>query len=486
VSAVAGTSADPAQLAGGPVAPALEREYDVLVAGGGNAGLCAAIAARRAGARVLLVEAAPRWQRAGNSRHTRNLRLAHARANAALTGPYPEAEFLDDLLRVTEGATDPELARLTIDRSTELWDWLVEQGVRFQPALAGTLGLERTNAFFLGGGKAAVNALYRTAGRLGVEVVYDASVESLGIERGIFQSARVVHGGADYEVAARTLVAATGGFEANREWLAEHWGEAAHRFVVRGTPFNRGVVLRALLAAGVAPVGDPRQCHAIAVDARAPASDGGIVTRLDCVVFGVVVDRNGRRFYDEGEDLWPRRYAIWGRLIADLPEQIAHVVIDAKAIDLFMPSLYPPARADTLGELAGRLGLDPDALERSVADFNASCRTGPAGFDPRILDDCSTHGLDPPKSHWARPIDTPPFYGYSLRPGITFTYLGVRVDAAARMQLADGSASENLFAAGEIMAGNVLGRGYLAGLGMTLGAVFGRIAGTEAARRAAA
>ncbi|MBO0903507.1 FAD-dependent tricarballylate dehydrogenase TcuA [Jiella sonneratiae] len=451
---------------------------DVLVAGGGNAALCAAINAARAGARVLVVEAAPKFYRGGNTRHTRNLRCAHDEGNEVLTGPYPEEEFWDDLMRVTGGETDEELARFTIAQSKELWDYMNEQGVRFQPSLGGTLSLGRTNAFFLGGGRAMINALYRTAEALGVRVVYEAEVVDVEIEDGFFLSATVSHGGTRHRIAAKALVAAAGGFEANIEWLTEAWGPEAKNFLIRGTPYNRGSMLRLLLDRGVRPIGDPKQCHAVAIDARAPKFDGGISTRLDCVVFGIVVNRAAERFYDEGEDFWPKRYAIWGRLVAAQPEQIAYAIIDRTSIDKFMPSVFPPIEAASIEELAGRLELDPAALRHTVESFNAAVR--PGSFDPAALDDCRTEGLAPEKTHWARPIAEPPFYAYPLRPGITFTYLGVRVNRRAQIVMDDGKPSANMFAAGEIMAGNVLGKGYLAGIGMTIGAVFGRIAGREA------
>jgi tricarballylate dehydrogenase len=229
-------------------------------------------------------------------------------------------------------------------------------------------------------------------------------------------------------------------------------------------------------------VGDPRGCHAVALDARAPKFDGGIVTRLDSVPFGIVVNKEVRRFYDEGEDFWPKRYAIWGKLIAQQPEQIAYSIIDAKALPLFLPSVFPPVQAASIPELASALGLDSSALVTVVNDFNRAVR--PGAFDPGGLDNCRTDGLAPPKSHWACPIDTPPYYGYPLRPGITFTYLGVTVNEQARVIMQDDRPAKNVFAAGEVMAGNILGKGYLAGFGLTIGSVFGRIAGREAARHA--
>jgi len=457
-------------------------DVDVLVIGGGNAALCAAIAARRAGASVLVLEAAPKFYRGGNTRHTRNMRCAHDAATDTLSGPYPEEEFWDDLLQVTGGKTNEQLARHMISQSKEMLGWIAAQGVRFQPSLGGTLSLGRTNSFFLGGGRAMLNALYVTAGRLGVVVCYDAEVIALDITDGVFRSATYRRGSADVLVRARTLVAASGGFEANIAWLEELWGEAADNFLIRGTPYNRGTVLRMLLDHGAEPVGDATQCHAVAIDARAPKFDGGIITRLDCVVFGIVVNRDARRFHDEGEDIWPKRYAVWGRLVAAEPGQIAYIVFDAPALSLFMPSLYPPIAAASIAGLARLLKLDPAALERTVAGFNAAVR--PGTFDPSRLDDCRTEGLSPPKSHWARRIETAPFYAYPVRPGITFTYLGTRVGRDARIVMRKRGPAANMFAAGEIMAGNVLGQGYAAGIGMTIGSVFGRIAGREASAHA--
>src|SRR5690348_2108797 len=458
------------------------RKYDVLVIGGGNAALCAAISARRQGASVLVLEGAPKFYRGGNTRHTRNMRCAHDAATEILTGPYTEEEFWEDLLRVTGGQTDEELARFMIAESKDILTWIVEQGVRWQPSLGGTLSLGRTNSFFLGGGRAMLNALYRTAEALGVDVVYGAEVTDLEIDNGMFLAATVKQGQGTVSVRAGTLVAAAGGFEANIEWLKQYWGEAADNFLIRGTPYNRGSILKMLLAKGVQEVGDPTQCHAVAIDARAPRFDGGIITRLDCVVFGIVVNRDATRFYDEGEDIWPKRYAIWGRLVAGQPGQIAYIIFDSTVLTSFMPSLFPPISANTIAELAAKLELDPAALEKTVATFNAAVK--PGTFDHTILDDCRTEGLTPPKTHWARRIETPPYYAYPVRPGITFTYLGTRVNKQARMLLKDGKPSANMFAAGEIMAGNVLGKGYAAGMGMTIGSVFGRIAGREAAKNA--
>jgi tricarballylate dehydrogenase len=463
--------------------PDRTKTYDVLVAGGGNAALCAAITARQAGASVLLVESAPRAFRGGNSRHTRNLRAMHDTPNEVLTDAYREDEYWDDLLRVTGGNTDESLARMTIRASSGVFGWMKDAGVRFQPSLTGTLNLGRTNAFFLGGGKALVNAYYLTAEKLGVEILYDTEVVSLNLDDGSVRSIDIAYKGFPETVQARCVVASSGGFQANLDWMREYWGDAVDNFVIRGTPYNRGRILKNLLDQGVASIGDPTQCHAVALDARAPKFDGGITTRLDSVPYSVVVNRNGDRFYDEGEDVWPKRYAIWGRLIAQQPGQIAYSICDAKAFPLFMPSVFPAYKADTVAELAVKMKLDPAKVLAAIDGFNAAVRPGQV-FDNLKLDANATDGLTPNKTNWARAIDKPPFYGYPLRPGITFTYLSVKVNENARVLMDNGQPAGNLFASGEIMSGNILGKGYLAGFGMTIGTVFGRIAGQEAARRA--
>jgi tricarballylate dehydrogenase len=283
-------------------------------------------------------------------------------------------------------------------------------------------------------------------------------------------------------------VLAAGGFESNRDWLREAWGQneagewPTDNFLIRGTRFNMGVLLKDMMAVGADSIGDPSQSHCVAIDARAPLYDGGICTRIDCVSLGVVVNRDAVRFYDEGEDFWPKRYAIWGRLVAQQPGQIGYSIIDAKAIGRFMPPVFPGTKADSLPQLAEALGLNASTFVETIDTFNRACH--PGKFDHTALDNCHTDGLTPAKTHWARPIDTPPFYGYALRPGITFTYLGLKTNERAAVHF-NGRPSPNLFVAGEMMAGNVLGKGYTAGVGMSIGTAFGRIAGTSAADAAA-
>ena len=455
--------------------------YDVVVIGGGNAALCAAITAREEGASVLLLEAAPKEWRGGNSQHTRNLRCMHNQPQDVLIDAYTEEEYWQDLLKVTAGKTNEHLARLVI-RSTETCrNWMRKHGVNFQPPLSGALHVARTNAFFMGGGKALVNAYFRSAKNLGVTIKYETKIQSLDIQYGKFIAA-IAEDGTRFE--GRSCVLAAGGFESNREWLREAWGQndsgewPADNFIIRGTRFNQGNLLKFMLDQGVDSIGDPSQSHCVAVDARAPLYDGGICTRIDCVSLGIVVNNSAQRFYDEGEDFWPKRYAIWGRLVAKQPQQIGYSIIDSKSVGRFMPPVFEGVKANSIRELAQKLNLDVDQLEKTVEGFNSACVAGK--FNHTILDDCHTQHLTPAKTHWAVPLDQPPFFAYALRPGITFTYLGLKVedDAAVRF---NNIPSPNLYVAGEMMAGNVLGQGYTAGVGMSIGTTFGRIAGKNAA-----
>jgi tricarballylate dehydrogenase len=453
---------------------------DVLVVGGGSAALCAAIAARRSGVSVRMVEWAPAALRGGNTRHARNFRLMHDRPAWYVPGAYSEDTFFRDLLRVTQGATDERLAGVLIRGSATIAQWLGGNGVRLQDPAAGAMPYSRRTAFFLGGGKAMINALYMTAAKLGVTISYDSEVVELAFGDHRNCEADIAHGGSIERVAAKTMVVCSGGHQANLDWLRESFGAAADGFLIRGTPYVTGSVLRLLLDAGVKPVGDPSRAHMVAVDARGPKFDGGIVTRITAIPHGIVVDRNGRRFHDEGEDARKTHFARWGARIADCPGQIAYLIMDAKGLNRALPTALPPIRAGSIPALATALGLDPAALETTIRDFNAAT----VATDDRPLTECCTAGLTPPKSRGAVALAVPPFAAYPLRPGLTFTHFGVAVDEHMRVLRQGGRPLRNVFAAGMIMAANVLGDGYLAGLGVTLSTVFGRLAGEEAARQA--
>ena len=425
---------------------------------------------------LLLEKTSAEW-RGGNSKYTRNIRLA---------GPsYSEEEFMADLVGVTGEEIDRDLATLVIERSGGVSRWMESHGVRWQRPFRGTLQLERTNHFFLGGGKALLNTYYDRAQRAGVDVRYHAEVVSLQLTARRFRSAIVDLPEGRREVSAPAVVVASGGFESNLEWLRRYWGEAVDNYLIRGTSANDGRLLADLLDAGALQRGNPRGFHAVACDARSPRYEGGIVTRVDSLPFGIVVNRDGRRFGDEGQDLWPKRYAIWGGLIAVQPDQLAFSVFDRQVLGRFIPPLFPALEAAGIEGLAAQMKVDPAALATTVREFNSAVQRD-LPYDFSRLDGRGTFGLQPPKSNWALPIDQPPFFAYPMRPGITFTYLAVGVDRDARVLDRSGRPLENVFAAGEVMAGNILLNGYVGGVGLTIGTVFGRIAGEEAAEYAGA
>lgn len=481
------------------------KAFDIVVIGGGNAALCAAISAieqakeQGFSLQVALLESSPKKWRGGNSQHTRNLRSMHDAPTDVLTQSYSEDEFFDDVFKVTKGQTNEQYARFVISKTPQIVEWAKKNGVRFQPSMRGTLHLGRTNAFFLGGGKSLVNAYYTSAKNLGVQIFYEYEALELIAQNNTINEVLVLDKAQNKQIRfqAKAFVIASGGFESNLEMLEEAWGECARNFIIRGTKFNQGKMLKALQNIDAKIIGDPTQGHMVAIDARTPKYDGGIASRVDCVSLGIVVNSAGKRFYDEGEDFWPKRYAIWGRLVAQQEGQIAYSITDSKVQSAYMPSLFPPIIADSIPELAHKLNsdktlqmqIDADELEKTIKQYNEKVLLGT--FNHTIQDDCHTQGLDIEKTHWALKIDTPPYYCYPLRPGVTFTYMGVKVNMDGQVYKSvdknatnnsEESLFDNLFAAGEIMAGNILTQGYVAGFGMSIGSVFGRLAGASATK----
>lgn len=441
---------------------------DTLVVGGGNAGLCSAIELALKGIDVTILESAPEFYRGGNSKYTRDIRYAHDE-DKFTSGVYTEEELLSDLVSVSGELPDPEMARDVIKMSRKMPYWMEANGIVFKKEIRGTLDLSRTNAFFLGGGKSLMNTYYERARSLGVKIAYNAQVTDIKINGNRFESVTATMPDGKRQIRAQNLIVCSGGFEANKEWLSEIWGDSSRNFKIRGTRYNTGIPLKSLIKNGARSVGDPKGGHMIAVDQRAPEFDGGIVTRIDAIPKGIALNIRCERFYDEGEDIWPKRYAIWGKLLAEQEQQTAFAITDSRTYSSFMPSAYPPVVSDSLDELAKRLGLPSDKLVARIKEYNSHviCNdTSPDHFR------CYTSGLTPEKSHFATTIDSPPFYGYPLRPGLTFTYMGVRIDHRGRVMLADGPA-ENMYAAGEIASGNVLKSGYLAGFGLTIGTTLG-------------
>ncbi|HED6149389.1 TPA: FAD-dependent tricarballylate dehydrogenase TcuA, partial [Campylobacter coli] len=330
-------------------------EFDIVVIGGGNAALCAAIsAASKGNVKIALLESSPKEWRGGNSQHTRNLRSMHDAPTDVLVESYSEDEFFEDVFKVTKGQTNEEYARFVISHTPQAVEFAKKYGVRFQPSMRGTLHLGRTNAFFLGGGKSLVNAYFNTAQNLGVEIFYEFEALDLVIDGGWCKEILVLDKKQNKELKfkAKAVIVASGGFESNLEWLEEAWGEKARNFIIRGTRFNQGKMLRALQKNHAQIIGDPTQGHMVAIDARTPKYDGGIASRVDCVSLGIVVNKKAQRFYDEGEDFWPKRYAIWGRLVANEEDQIAYSITDSKVQKCYMPSLFEPIVANSIEDLA--------------------------------------------------------------------------------------------------------------------------------------
>lgn len=446
-----------------------------IVIGGGNAGLSAAIELAILGRKVTLLEAAPKFYRGGNSKYTRDIRYAHEN-DRFTSGSYSASELLSDLKSVSGQLPDEKMASLVVDMSRDMPYWMEKQGIRFKAEIRGTLDLSRTNAFFLGGGKALMDAYYERAESLGISIVYDSKVTDIKLQGNRCSKIEAMVMGKPTEMTAENFIIASGGFESNRKWLEEIWGPGSRNFRIRGTRYNMGEPLRSMIRRGAVVVGDPRGGHIIAVDDRAPEYDGGIVTRIDAIPKGIVVNRNCRRFYDEGEDIWPKRYAIWGKLVADQEEQIAYVITDSTARGRFMPTAFPPYVDSDICNLATKIGLNPSEMEKTVLDFNDHVRCEPSIKDVDFH--CHTEGLAPPKSHWASPIINPPFYAYRLRPGLTFTYMGLKIDYHGRIVSGDGPI-ENCYAAGEIASGNILNSGYLAGFGLTIGCTTAWLASRE-------
>ncbi len=490
-----------------------EQRTGIIVVGAGNAGMSAAHAARERGCDVVVLEKAdPEWS-GGNSAFTAGaIRLAHGGVDdlreilegidddlAARTDldPYTEDDFLADMRRVTLGRGDAEMAGILVRDSGAAVRWLHERGLRFRLMYERQAYEVDGRHRFWGGlavgtvdGGEGLMAQHRAAAeRTGIDVRHGVAVTDLvrddaGAVRGV-----VVRDadGARRTIGADAVVLAAGGFEADPRMRAAHLGPNWDVAKVRGTPHNTGEVLMAALAHGAQAYGHWSGCHAIQWDADAPPTgDREITNRFSRQSYpvGIVVNRRGERFLDEGEDFRNYTYAKFGAEVLRQPEGIAAQVFDAKTVGLLRAIDYeaPGAArvdADTLGDLADGLGVDRAGFERTVEAFNAAIATEHE-FEPSVKDGRGTVGITPPKSNWAQAIDTPPYVGFRITCGITFTFGGVRVDADARVLDAAGRVIPGLCAAGELVGG-LFFHNYPGGSGLTAGAVFGRRAGYAAA-----
>ena len=478
--------------------------------------MCAALSAREAGASVVLLERAPLQERGGNSWFSAGVFRAAYENVAELEsvfgdlgdevrrttdfGSYPKAEFHDDLMRLAESRCDPELARLLVEHSLESLRWIREHGVRFVPAYARqSFAVDGVRRFWgglvlqtEGAGAGLVDALYRAAEEAGVEVRYETAAIGLDLKDGRVRGVRCLRGGSFAHVGAQAVVLAAGGFEANTEWRARYLGPGWDLAKVRGTRFNTGDGIRMAIDIGAMPWGNWSGCHAVAWDWAAPPFGDfavGDVHQKHSYQLGIIVNKDGKRFFDEGADFRNYTYARLGRLILSQPAQVAWQVFDGQVLDLLRDEYRLPRasrlRADTLSELAAQMpGVDVDGLLAEVQAFNDAVQPD-RPFDPTIKDGRSTRGLDVAKSNWANRIDVPPFEAHQVTCGITFTFGGLKVDGRARvLDVAEGPV-QGLFGAGELVGG-LFYFNYPGGSGLTGGAVFGRIAGREAAAFAAA
>ncbi|MDQ7844050.1 MAG: FAD-dependent tricarballylate dehydrogenase TcuA [Armatimonadota bacterium] len=484
--------------------------FDVVVVGGGNAGLCAALAAREVGASVLVLERAPRHWRGGNSYFTggafrfayRGLEdirtlipdLTDAEAASIEVGAYTEDEYFADLARVTEYQADPDLANVLVRQSLSTMQWMRGQGIRWV-LLFGRQAFRVGDRYrfwgglivqAVGGGVGLVDALFARAEAAEVEVWYRARAEHLLVDEGRRVRGVVVRReGQRVEVPARAVVLAAGGFEANPEWRARYLGPDWDLARVRGTPYNTGDGIAMALAVGAQPYGHWSGCHAVAWDANAPPFGDrriGELFQKHSYPFGLIVNREGRRFVDEGADFRNYTYAKYGREILKQPGRVAFQIFDQKVVPLLREEYRikeaTKAEAQTLEELAEALEIDRDGLVQTVREFNAAVQ--PGTFDPTVLDGKSTRGIVPPKSNWALQLDTPPYLGFAVTCGITFTFGGVRVTPEAAVVDTEGDVIPGLYAAGELVGG-LFYHNYPGGTGLMSGAVFGRIAGEQAA-----
>jgi tricarballylate dehydrogenase len=484
--------------------------WDVIVVGGGNAALCAALAAREKCERVLVLERAPEEESGGNSRFTAGaMRVAYAGVDdlrklmpdltdeeVARTdfGTYTEGQFLDDMARVTQYRCDPDLTEILVKRSLDTLVWMRSKGMRFVP-IYGRQAFKIDGRFkfwggltveTVGGGPGLVDTFTQVARKNGIEIWYQARASALLNDDGGVHGVRVRHAGKSLDVRARAVVLAGGGFQANPEWRARYLGPGWELAKVRGTRFNTGDVIAMALEIGAAPTGNWSGCHAVGWERNAPEFGDlavGDQFQKHSYPFGIMLNASGKRFVDEGADFRNYTYAKYGRVILAQPGQFAWQIFDQKVLHLLRDEYrirqVTKRTAGTLEELVGKLDdVDAAAALEELKHYNAAVQQQIA-FNPNVKDGRATKGLTVNKSNWANTLDQPPFEAYAVTCGITFTFGGLRINTDAQVMSTDGEPIPSLYAAGELVGG-IFYFNYPGGTGLTNGAVFGRIAGANA------
>lgn len=488
--------------------------YDVVIVGGGNAALCAALSAREQGARVVVLERAPLEERGGNTAYTDGLMrvvydgaddiialcpdLTEEEIASADFGAYTEENFFDDMARITQYRTDPDLCEILVRGSRETLRWMRDQGIRFMPNF-GRQAFRVDGRFkFWGGATIAVSAggpglvdsLYAAADKKGIDVIYNAWVRSLVSDDAGVHGVEVRIGAETHTIKAASVVLACGSFEANAEMRARYLGPGWDLAKVRGSRFNTGDGLSMAFAVGAQPYGHWSGCHAVSWERY--ASDFGDLAltpqyQRHSYPFSIMVNTEGKRFVDEGADFRNYTYAKYGRAVLAQPGQVAWQIYDSKVTHLlrdeYRTRQVTKITAPTLEALANKIDeIDKTQFLKTVEEFNASVRQDRC-FDPNVKDGRSAMSNGVPRSNWANTIDTGPFEAYAVTCGVTFAFGGIRISTKGEALDAGGKPIGGLYAAGE-MVGGIFYFNYPGASGLTSGAVFGRLAGGEAARAA--
>ena len=489
-------------------------DIDVLVVGAGNAASCAALAACEAGAKVAMLETAPEDARGGNTAYTGGayrfpftsvddlIKLSPDLNEMDLSkidfGSYPKEQYFFDVAEWTEYRCDPVLTEILVNNSYDTGLWLKSHGVRFQPAF-GRVAFKVGETFrfwgglachIWGGGQEMLKAQAKALAKAGVKIHYETTAIGLLADEGQVQGVRARKNGKVIEIRANAVVLACGGFESSPEMRARYLGSNWDLVKVRGTRYNTGRGHQMAIDIGAAVTGHWSGAHACQWDMNAPPYGDltiGDKFQKHNYPLGIVVNARGERFIDEGLDFHVLTYAKYGQEMVKQPGLIAWQVFDQKVTKYFRDEyrVRPVTKetANTLEELSTKLaGVDPEGFLRTVREYNAAARPD-VTFDPSVHDGLRTSGLAIDKTNWANRLDEPPFEAYGVTAGITFTFGGLQVSTQAEVEDTSGVPIKGLYAAGEIVGG-LYYHNYGAGTGLAAGAVFGRIAGTQAARLA--